>query len=160
MPPRRADRARARRTAVLAKRLLIPLFLTAVAATALVGCEGSNSDVPERFAFTMNFTGMTPHIGQLLEIRVVHVATQVEVARTRVESIDTPAFGVTIPDILVAGERYQVDFYADLNRNRHYNAPPVDHAWRRFIGPVAAANTTLNFAHDPNWVDIEWPPAP
>jgi len=145
---------------VLAKKLLVPVLLTALATAVLVGCEGSDSNQPERSAFTLRLAGMNPHIGQLFWMRVVHVDSQNEIARISVNPVATPIFDVTIPDILVEGERYQIDFWADMNNNRRYNAPPVDHAWRRFIGPVAAGDVTLNFMHDALWVDIRWPPAP
>ena len=53
--------------------------------------------------------------------------------------------------------RYRVWAFADLNRNRKYDAPPADHAWRRTLNPTGG-DASLTFTHDTNWTDIEFPP--
>lgn len=136
-------------------RLLAPMLATA-AVLSLSACTSSNSTTPSRYGVVVNMTGMGPHVGQSLHLRVVHVDTQVEVGHARIDRVTTTAFTVAVPDVLVPGERYTVDFYADLNRNGHYDAPPTDHAWRRFIGPVAGP-VTIAFTHDVNWTDIDYP---
>ena len=66
------------------------------------------------------------------------------------------AFEVAIPDILIAGETYLVDFYVDYNRNGRYDAPPADHAWRRVVN-APAATASLAFVHNANFTDIQFP---
>ena len=53
---------------------------------------------------------------------------------------------------------YNIDFYADLNGNGSYNAPPADHAWRLTINS-AAGDFVSNFSHNASFVDIQWPGA-
>ena len=142
---------------MIAKKLALPLVLAAAALLALTGCEGSDSSTPAQYPLTVNFSGMTPHLGHAVWLRVVHVETQNEVARISVDPVTSSVFSVTLPETLIAGERYQIDFYADNNRNHRYDVPPADHAWRRFIGPLPAGPATLNFTHDPVWIDIRWP---
>ena len=140
-------------------RLLAPALLATAAVLSLSGCSSSNSTTPARYGLVVNMTGMGPHVGQSLSLRVVHVDTQVEVGYAKISPITTTAFTVAIPDILVPGERYMVDFYADLNRNGRYDAPPADHAWRRFIGPIQGP-VTIAFTHDVNWTDVQFPAHP
>lgn len=134
--------------------------LAVVLGSALLGCQGGdNSTVPTRYAATVDFQGMAPHMGQILELRVVHATTGEEVAYWYVRQVTSPNFVVTAADCLILGESYYVDFYADLNGNGHYDTPPTDHAWRRWIGPVTGP-MVLSFTHDTIWTDIDFPAHP
>jgi hypothetical protein len=69
--------------------------------------------------------GMNPHVGQTLKLAVVDKNTGVEINRaTAVAAAD---FMIDIYGI-EKGKSYNVDFYADHNKNGFYNAPPTDHA--------------------------------
>ena len=102
----------------------------------------------------INFTGMTPHIGQLLEIRVEDDLTSKEVGRKRIEFIPGESFSVELPGI-ETNKEYNIEMYADLNKNGIYDAPPIDHAWE-----VKFTNTTgdftVDFAHNTTFKDIGW----
>ena len=136
------------------------LVAVLVLGSSLLACDaGDDSAVPARYAATIDFQGMAPHVGQMLELRVVHGSTGVEVAYWRVPWVVTPNFVVTAADCLIVGESYYVDFYADLNGNGHYDTPPTDHAWRRWIGPVTGP-MVLSFTHDTIWTDIDFPAHP
>jgi hypothetical protein len=52
-----------------------------------------------------------------------------------------------------SGMSYNIDFYADHNKNGAYNAPPADHAWRIPLTNVLG-DTIVNFAHNTNFTDI------
>ncbi|RME02158.1 MAG: hypothetical protein D6814_00130, partial [Calditrichaeota bacterium] len=103
----------------------------------------------------VNFTGMNPHVGQKFELRVVSKRTRMEVGRTSLASIPGPDFDVQLEESIEAGESYWIDFYADLNQNGLYDAPPTDHAWRLNLDEVQG-DTTLTFAHNTNFTDIDW----
>lgn len=103
-------------------------------------------------SLTVNFTGMTPHIGQTLWLAVIDQATKVEVGRVK-KTVEL-AFSIVVPGIEI-GKSYNVDFYADHNKNGMYNAPPVDHAWRMQLNNVTG-NSVLNFAHNTAFTDIAW----
>jgi hypothetical protein len=105
--------------------------------------------------FTLNFTGMVPHVGQLLEVRVINASNGLTVGTQRVTAVPGPAFSVAIPGIVENGQSYQVDFFADLNGNGVYNAPPADHAWR-LTGTAGAAGLTLDFAHNAVFTDVQF----
>ena len=138
-------------------RRLIPVAFALIAAFSLLGCEGGdNSTSPARYGMTVDLQGMAQHLGQMMEFRVVHTATGVEVAYWRVPQVVSPNFAVTMPDCLILGESYTVDFYADMNMNGHYDTPPTDHAWRRWSGPTTGP-MVLMFTHDAFWVDIDFP---
>lgn len=102
---------------------------------------------------TIHFTGMGPHLNQNLYIRVVDKGTMKESGRT-VQQITSANFDVVM-DVVSAGKSYFIDFFADVNANGLYNAPPVDHAWRLELNN-ALGNDELNFAHNTNFTDIKW----
>ena len=103
--------------------------------------------------FNFQATGMTPHIGNLFELRVIIASTGQVVGRYVLSSVPAAAFNITIVGVIADGTNYNIDFYADLNGNGHYDPPPTDHAWR-----VTAAGTatglTVPFAHNTNFTDV------
>lgn len=101
---------------------------------------------------TVNFTGMTPHVGQTLWLAVVDTTTKEEVGRVKV--VATEVFKIEVPGI-EEGKGYHVDFWADLNKDGFYDVPPVDHAWRLTLDEVNG-DEELNFAHNTNFTDIKW----
>ncbi|HEX3073868.1 MAG TPA: hypothetical protein VHP30_09675, partial [Ignavibacteriales bacterium] len=77
---------------------------------------------------TVNFSSMDPHIGNMLSARAINKRTDKEDARTST-MVNSASFTLTL-DSLIFSDNYYIDFYADLNNNGKYDAPPVDHAWR------------------------------
>jgi hypothetical protein len=116
---------------------------------------GGSSTLPTGLDFTLNFTGMVPHVGQLLEVRVINASSGLTVGSQRVAAVPSPAFSVSIPGIVENGQAYRVDFFADLNGNGVYNAPPADHAWR-LTGTAGATGLTLDFAHNAVFTDVQF----
>jgi len=112
------------------------------------------TDIGWDYLLTLDLTGMTPHVGQLFEARVLDMADGMEVERTRVDAVPSPDFSVTIRGLEI-GHSYNVDFFADFNGNGYYDAPPTDHAWRLLLENVQG-DTTLSFSHNTNFTDIEW----
>jgi Secretion system C-terminal sorting domain len=102
---------------------------------------------------TVNFTEMTPHIDQSLWLRVYDKTNMKEVGRTSVTV--TENFAITL-DVLLIGHNYIIDFFADHNSNGIYDSPTEDHAWRLEL-ENALGNDVLDFAHNTNFIDIEWP---
>lgn len=101
---------------------------------------------------TVNFTGMTPHVGETLWLNVVDQANNMEIGR--VKTIAQVSFTVKVPGI-EAGKSYYVNFWADHNKNGIYDGTPTDHAWQLTANNVTG-NTTLNFAHNTNFTNIDW----
>jgi len=102
---------------------------------------------------TVNFSGMAPGAGQLLELRVLDIVTFQETARTRVEAV-TADFSVVLAALEV-GRSYEVDFYVDQNGNGLYDAPPTDQAWILFVDNVQG-DTGVNFTYNTEFMDIFW----
>ncbi len=115
----------------------------------------SFTDVKWKYMLTLNFTGMTPHLGQLLEIRVKDDSTQIEVGRTRIESVASADFNVQMPVLWSDRDNYTIQFYADFSKNGLYDAPPADHAYELHLNNNSG-DTTLTFAHNTNFTDINW----
>ncbi len=113
------------------------------------------TDVAWNYLLTFHAENMTPHLGQLFELRVIDTVSSLEIGRVRLDSIQTADFMLQVPGLEI-GKAYQVDYYADLNGNGLYNSPPTDHAWREFFTDING-DTSLTFAHNTNFTDIIWP---
>ncbi len=100
----------------------------------------------------VNFTGMTPHIGQTFTFYVKHAVTGLYKDTILIARIPGATFQIA-SDQIVKGESYFLDFFADLNMSGEYDAPPTDHAWRIELNDVAG-DTTLTFTHNVNFTDI------
>ncbi|CAN5381856.1 hypothetical protein BH10BAC6_BH10BAC6_01470 [soil metagenome] len=107
---------------------------------------------------TITFTGMSPHVGQLFQLRVVDKASSLEVAHHTILSLASTSFTLEML-CLEVGKSYNVDLYADLNKNGRYDAPPADHAWRLSVDNVTA-NVNVDFMHNTTWTDIAYPLPP
>jgi hypothetical protein len=113
--------------------------------------EPSVSDSGQEFR--LDLTGFGPHVGQLFEAKVVHVSTGRVVGQYRLDEVPNHDFDIEIRDIVQSGEQYNVDFYADLNNNGSYDAPPADHAWR--VTQIATTHgLEVTFGHGTNFTDI------
>ena len=111
---------------------------------------------------TAYFSGFSYHIGQNFYIKAVNASTGQDVHNSMREMVVTQSdFWLVIDSIPLAKEywgmgfSYNLDFYADLNKNGKYDAPPIDHAWRVTISNMKK-DTTLNFSHNLNFTDIKW----
>ncbi len=109
-------------------------------------------EASDSYLLTINFQGMTPHVGQDLWLSVKDQLGGFEIARTHATVAQT--FSFEIPGIEL-GRSYDVDFFADFNMNGKYDAPPTDHAWRMELLNVDG-NETLDFTHNTNFTDISW----
>jgi hypothetical protein len=118
----------------------------------------SSRTVPEFVApqttLTMNLSGMTPHIGQLFEARLIDKSDLTEVDRKKIASVASASFSVVF-DGIVNGHSYFIDFYADMSGNGSYNAPPVDHAWRLSADNINGG-ASVNFVHNTNFTDVDY----
>lgn len=114
------------------------------------------TDIGWTYLFTMNLLGMTPHVGQLFELRVVDNTSEIEIGRTRVDAVPFSDFTVFVPEI-ENNDDYRADFYADFNGSGAYDVPPADHAWRVFF-QESTGDVVINFTHNTDFTDIEWPP--
>lgn len=112
------------------------------------------TDIKWVYVLTVNFTGMTPHVGQLLELRVENNNTNKEVDRIKVASIPSANFDVQIVG-LELGPEYKIEFYSDHNGNGLYDAPPTDHAWSINFTNITG-DFTQAFSHNTNFTDINW----
>lgn len=123
------------------------------AGMGMTGTVTVNPSTAVAMNLTVNFTGMTPHVGQTLWLTVVDTTSQMEVGRVE-HQVEAADFSLEVPGI-EEGKGYHVDFWADLNQNGFYDAPPADHAWRLTLKEVDG-DETLDFAHNTNFTDIEW----
>ncbi len=110
------------------------------------------TDIMWKNKLTVHFMGMNPHVGQNLQLAVIEKTSGMEIQRVSVTAaVD---FMVDVYGI-ENGMSYNVDFFADHNKNGDYDAPPADHAWRMELNDVMG-DTMLNFSHNTNFTDIMW----
>jgi plastocyanin len=110
------------------------------------------TDIMWKNLLTVEFSNMNPHVGQDFYLAVIERSSGIIAARAhKVAQVD---FTVMVPGI-EPGKSYDVDFWADHNRNGMYDAPPADHAWRLELNDVTG-DTTLMFVHNTTFTDIMW----
>ena len=98
-----------------------------------------------------------PHDGGLFEVRVIEADSGRLVGRwvTNNLNLQSNDITLTIPGIIKDGTEYQVDFFADLNDNQAYDAPPDDHAWREMV-TGDGSGATVSFNHNTNFTDVQF----
>jgi hypothetical protein len=110
------------------------------------------TDIEWKHPLTVEFSAMTPHVGQMLKLYVVNSTSGSVVDSAMISSISSAEFELK-SNSLMKGNSYFINFYADLNLSGSYNAPPVDHAWQLELTNVTG-DTTLYFTHNINFTDI------
>ncbi len=109
---------------------------------------------PAAPALTFIMSGMNPHLGQKVEGRLIDLYSGLEVDRDVIATL--PATTDTLFfDGAQAGSDTRLEFFADYNGNGLYDPPATDHAWRVDI-PPSAGDTTVQFSHHTNFIDIGW----
>ncbi len=103
--------------------------------------------------FVINFIGMVPHVGQLLELWVIDVSNGRMVGYYRKADPLVVDYTVRIPGIIEQDAGYDIVFYADKNNNLRYDPPGEDHAWR-LTGTGDASGLSFDFEHHTNFADI------
>lgn len=117
-----------------------------------VACIGA---MAQEHAITVNFQGMTPHIGQMLKIRLVETPSGSQRADTTLASIAVADFQINFTG--ESGKTYNLDYFVDVDGNKAYSAPPKDHAWRKAIPALHHQGVAISASHDSNFTDIKYP---
>jgi plastocyanin len=112
----------------------------------------SFTDIRWKNMLTVEFSGMNPHLGQMLVLYVVDSNDLMVLDTVTIEALTEADFSVSSPS-LTAGGSYFINFFADFNDNGAYDAPPTDHAWQLVLENVSG-DTTLTFIHNTSFTDI------
>jgi plastocyanin len=110
------------------------------------------TDIEWKHILTVQFSGMTPHIGQLFELYVTNTEDGMIKDTVIIEELTSADFEVTSAS-LMSGHSYTINFWADFNDNGVYDAPPVDHAWQIALDSIGG-DTTITFVHNTDFTDI------
>ena len=110
------------------------------------------TDVEWKHRLRVRFSGMAPHLGQMLTLYVRDLTSGVYLDTLVIGSIENADFDME-SHVVEPGKSYMADFYADHNGNGTYDAPPTDHAWRLESG-VSMGDLELDFTHNTNFTDI------
>ena len=86
-------------------------------------------------------SGYDIHVGQQFKIALVASDGTTVVAGTTLAAIPAAAFTVNLPQSMVAGVSYYVDYYADNSGDKTCTSPTLsgDHVWR--------SHTEVDFTH-------------
>jgi hypothetical protein len=110
--------------------------------------------------FTLHLHEMTPHLNDYFALRIVDNGANQELGRIELDSVRTAEFSLSAPGLAVdlPGDTmaFRADFWADFNGNGQYDPPPADHAWRLNFADTTG-DVVLNFTHNTDFTDIQWP---
>lgn len=101
------------------------------------------------------FSGFAPEVGRLFELHVIETDTGRTSALYRLAAVPGDSFAVVVPGIVMDGTPYDIDFYVDVDGNGHYDAPPVDHAWR-ISTTGGATGLALDFGYHLELTDVRF----
>lgn len=128
--------------------------------SAFVSIPGDASSTPsgdgQLFSLDLHLTQMDPHLGQKVVVGVIETSVNILVSTVEIASLSIADTHIVLLNILEWGKPYQIDFFADLNQNGIYDAPPADHAWRLMTG-IVRDNIAIDFAHNTDFTDISGP---
>lgn len=117
-----------------------------------LGMIGSVTVTERVQTLTVRFSGMTPHLDEMLTLYLKDLDSGVYVDTVVLDRIIAADFELESTGI-EEGKSYHVDFFADHNGNGVYDAPPTDHSWRLEL-LVVDGDETLDFAHNTNFTDL------
>lgn len=146
-----------------------PLWRAALGPDRKLHLEAADTDImaenmdpmtrAEGTDFVLSLTGMNVHTGdvQQLEVLVVDRTDARSVGYFFLPDINANDIEIVIPDVIEAGHDYQVDFYADANRNGRYDDPGLegDHTWREEgAGTAGEVGLQIDFDHQAIFDDV------
>jgi hypothetical protein len=124
--------------------------------SAVGGTGGAGGDTSVALRnLQVDLTGMAPNANQLVVFRLVTTGTNLLKFVGVLDALPSAAYTFTMPNSAL-NEAYSLDFFADANGNRAYDAPPTDNAWRVAV-PAAMTDSVLTFARSSTYTDISTP---
>jgi plastocyanin/uncharacterized protein (DUF2141 family) len=110
------------------------------------------TDIRWKHRLRVRFSGMTPHVGQMLTLFVREKSTGAYLDTISLDAIPGAEFDVE-SYVIVPGGSYLIDLYADHNGNGVYDAPSADHAYRIETGEIMG-DRDIDFVHNTNFTNI------
>lgn len=116
----------------------------------------SSISLSGQYRVNMNFSGMGPHVGKGLYVRIVEDSLPVVWEAASVKTIiDSPVMSLSILALL-EGKSYNIGWFVDVNENGKYDQPPTDHAWSLRI-PLVMTSWSFDLPHNTFFTDIAYP---
>jgi hypothetical protein len=111
------------------------------------------------FNLTLILQGMVPHIGKMMQFKVVDNQWGKTVMETTLVSVPGSEFALSLGQVMVKNLVYNIEFYVDNNTNFTFDYPP-DYVWR--VQPAEALwNDTVSFIHNATFAaDVVFDPNP
>lgn len=142
-------------SSAVADSVLLKHYNSGIAYCSNFADDSTDTDTTQAdsiYTITIDFKGMTPHIGQNLSVYLNNGDSIETLDSLFVTPVDTADFTVVF-DSLQNDTNYIIDFWADMNANNSYDTPPVDHAWRIELMNITS-DTTIVFVHNTEFTDI------
>jgi hypothetical protein len=127
------------------------------AGTTGTGGNGSDGGQTKTFrTVEIMMTAMTPHVNSMMQFRIVSKDNDL-VALGVLDPLQGSSATFTFPHSTPEGSSsdFRLDFWADANDNRMYDAQPTDHQWRENVPATDPA--VISFTHNTNFTDISMP---
>ncbi len=112
------------------------------------GIDAGLFDAGQLFDLTFAGTMYTPHATQTVRMHVIQVSDGGIVGTSSLVVDAGGGVDFFFPGILLEGQTYNVDYYADVNGNNQCGGP--DHVWRDVV-PAVTMDVTINQVHNTNF---------
>jgi hypothetical protein len=99
----------------------------------------------------LNFSGYLPVAGSDIHV-ALFAEDDTELALDDAVVMDD--FSVTIPDIILEGQNYNVRWWVDANGNGVCDTPPTDRGWELSGEAGTADGLVIDHAYDSEWTDV------
>jgi hypothetical protein len=105
-------------------------------------------------SLTIDLSGWDDNLNRFMQFRVAPLDNSWQVMAVIHEGVPTPTYRFELPNSLLAGVDYRLDFWVDTDQSGGYNPPPTDHAWSMAL-PAGTADIVIDFPHNTNFTEIE-----
>jgi hypothetical protein len=114
----------------------------------------SDAGMPGLRSLTLDLSGWDDNLNRFMQFRVAPPDNSWQVMAVIHEGVPTATYRFELPNSLLAGVDYRLDFWVDTDQSGGYNRPPTDHAWSMAL-PAGTADIVIDFPHNTNFTEIE-----
>jgi hypothetical protein len=126
----------------------------ATVSDAGVGVTLSDAATPGLRSLTINLSGFDDNLHRFMQFRVAPPDNSFQVMAVIHEGLPTATYRFELPNSLLAGVDYRLDFWVDTDQSGGYNPPPTDHAWSLPL-PAGTSDIVIDFPHNTDFTEIE-----
>jgi hypothetical protein len=110
--------------------------------------------MPGLRSLTLDLSGWDDNLNRFMQFRVAPPDNSWQVMAVIHEGVPMPTYRFELPNSLLAGVDYRLDFWVDTDQSGGYNPPPTDHAWSMAL-PAGTTDIVIDFPHNTSFTEIE-----